>query len=37
MYFLDTCDNLLPLIRLIKNGVIPLIQIGIPILLIVMG
>ena len=37
MYFLDTCDNLMPLIRLIKNGIIPLIQIGIPILLILFG
>ena len=37
MYFLDTCDNLMPLIRLIRDGVIPLIQIGIPILLIIFG
>ena len=34
MLFLDQCENLLPLIRLIKNGIIPLIQIGIPIILI---
>lgn len=38
MYFLDfDCTNLLPLIRLIKNGIIPIIQIGIPIILIVLG
>ena len=39
MYFLevDFCENLLPLIRLIKNGIIPLIQIGIPIILIILG
>ena len=37
MLFLDTCENLLPLIRLIRNGIIPLIQIGIPIILIVLG
>lgn len=38
MLFLD-CGNeaLLPLIRLIKNGIIPLIQIGIPIILILLG
>ena len=37
MLFLDTCENLLPLIRLIRNGIIPLIQIGIPIILIILG
>ena len=37
MLFLDTCENLAPLIRLIKDGVIPLIQIGIPIILIILG
>ena len=38
MNFLDVnCDALLPLIKLIKNGVIPLIQVGIPIILIVLG
>ena len=39
MLFLDVdfCENLLPLIRLIKNGIIPLIQIGIPIILIILG
>jgi len=37
MYFLDMCDTLAPLIRLIKNGIIPLIQLGIPIILIILG
>jgi len=38
MYFLDVnCDALMPIIRLIRDGVIPLIQIGIPIILIVLG
>ena len=34
---IDLCYNLLPLIRLIKYGIIPLIQIGIPIILIILG
>ena len=33
----DFCGPLLPVIRLIKNGLIPIIQIGIPIILIVLG
>lgn len=38
MLFLDVdCSALLPLIKLIKNGVIPLIQLGIPIILIILG
>ena len=37
MLFLDMCDNLAPLIRLIKDGIITLIQIGIPIILIILG
>lgn len=37
MYFLDMCDNLAPLLRLIKNGIIPLVQLGIPIILIILG
>lgn len=39
MLFLDGCQfpDLLPIIRLIKNGLIPIIQIGIPIVLIVLG
>ena len=31
------CDALMPIIRLIRDGVIPLIQIGIPIILTVLG
>jgi len=38
MLFLETCnENLLPLVRLVKHGIIPIIQIGIPIILIVLG
>ena len=37
MYFLDICADLGPLINLIKHGIIPLIQIGIPIILIILG
>ena len=38
MLFLDAeCDTLLPLVKLIKNGFIPLIQLGIPIILIILG
>lgn len=38
MIILDTiCDNLAPLIKLIKHGLIPILQIGIPIILIVFG
>lgn len=37
MLFLDACDTLAPLINLIKHGIIPLIQIGIPIILIILG
>lgn len=38
MLFLDVdCSALLPFISLIKNGVIPIIQIGIPIILILLG
>lgn len=37
MYFLDACADLAPIINLIKHGVIPLIQIGIPIILIILG
>ena len=33
----DFCENLAPLLRLIKNGIIPIIQIGIPIILIILG
>lgn len=31
------CSALMPIIRLIRDGVIPLIQIGIPIILILLG
>lgn len=31
------CENLLPIIRLVRDGLIPLIQIGVPIILIVLG
>ena len=37
MYFLDVCGELLPFIRLIKKGIIPIIQVAIPIILIVLG
>lgn len=37
MLFLTTCSDLWPVINLIKHGLIPLIQIGIPIILIVLG
>ena len=37
MLFLDDCMGLLPLLRLIRQGIIPLIQIGIPIILIILG
>ena len=33
----EYCQSLLPIIRIVKNGIIPLIQIGIPIILIVLG
>ena len=37
MLFLDVdCSSLMPIIRLIKNGVLPLIYIGIPIIVIIL-
>ena len=33
----DACKGLTPLVRLIKKGVFPIVQIGIPIVLIVLG
>ena len=36
-FLANTCETLLPLVRLIKNGIIPLIQFGIPIILIILG
>ena len=38
MYFLGVnCETLWPIISLVKNGIIPLIQIGIPIILIILA
>ena len=37
MFILDVCDDIKPIVSIIKNGVIPLIQIVIPIVLIVLG
>ena len=41
MFMLDNvselCKNIEPLVKLIKNGLIPILQIGIPIILIVLG
>ena len=34
---MDSCQGLGPIVRLIKNGLFPIIQIGIPIILIIMG
>lgn len=34
---LDACGGLLPIVKIIRKGVFPLVQIGIPILLIVLG
>lgn len=31
------CNDLMPIIKLIRDGLIPLIQIGVPIILIVLG
>lgn len=33
----EACADILPLLRVIRQGVFPLVQIGIPIVLIVMG
>ena len=37
MNFLDICTDLAPLLKLVKNGIIPVVQIGIPIILIILG
>ena len=37
MFIMEICDDLSPVIRLIQKGLIPVIQIGIPIILIVLG
>ena len=34
---IDSCDGLLPLVKVIKKGLFPIVQLGIPILLIVLG
>lgn len=33
----DACNGLLPIVQLVRRGVFPIVQIGIPILLIIMG
>ena len=41
IYFLDEvteiCTDLAPILKLVKHGLIPILQIGIPIILIVLG
>ena len=34
---IDACNGLLPIVKVIRKGVFPLFQIGIPILLIILG
>ena len=34
---LDACNGLLPIVRVIKKGLFPIFQLGIPILLILLG
>ena len=33
----DACEDILPIVRVVRKGIMPLIQIGIPIVLIVLG
>lgn len=33
----DDCKGLLPLVRIIRRGVFPIIQIGIPLILVILG
>lgn len=33
----DNCGGLLPIVRVIRKGIFPIVQIGIPILLILLG
>ena len=33
----DRCNGLLPVVRFVRKGIFPIIQIGVPIILIVMG
>lgn len=37
LFLAVSCEPLMPIIRLIRDGLIPVIQIGIPIILIVLG
>lgn len=34
---IDSCGGLLPIVKVIKKGVFPIVQLGIPILLIILG
>lgn len=34
---IDSCGGLLPIVRVIRKGVFPIIQLGIPIILILLG
>ena len=34
---IDACGGILPIVRFIRRGVFPIIQIGIPIILIILG
>ncbi len=34
---IDSCGGLLPIVRVIKKGLFPLVQLGIPIILIILG
>ncbi len=36
-FLADPCNGLLPVVQFVRKGVFPIIQIGIPILLIIMG
>lgn len=33
----DRCNGLLPVVRFVRKGIFPIIQIGVPIILIIMG
>lgn len=37
MLFLDYCTDLMPILHLLRRGIIPLIQFGVPIILILYG
>lgn len=34
---MDACEGLLPIVQFVKRGIFPIIQIGVPIILIIMG